>query len=128
VPIQLNKFNNLPSARRVSAEMAITESILSLLSYKSGNISINNLVGVSSLVRFNEETMSIFAPTSTQVRPMYNATVVTGDLLNNYDYVAIVEVQWVAGVGADMEYFHGILQVTARSSDAIWSVTEIRLI
>jgi len=127
IPLQMCPvFNDLPNARRFAAETAVTESFLSLLAYKSGDASIGGIIGVSDAAR--DAFLTKLPVESVSYRPMYNATVVTGDLVSNYDYLSVVEVQWVSGTGSAIEYFHGIFQVTSRSQDGIWSVVDIRQI
>ncbi|MCL2217268.1 MAG: hypothetical protein FWB91_09665 [Defluviitaleaceae bacterium] len=130
VPLQMSPvFNNLPNARRFMAETAVTEAFLSLLAYKSGDITADGIIGFSDELRNDPQRMNIFSPVnSSRYSSMYGATVVTGDLISNYDYISVVEVQWVAGEGRSIEYFHATFQVTSRSRDGIWAVVDFRQI
>jgi len=126
VPINVSRFYNLPRIRRYDAELAVTQAFTGLLSYKSGELSRDGLVGLSPELRNSDVLLNgIFAPAEFEGRAMYAASVSTGDLISNYDYLAIVEVLWTAGEGPNLQYYRETFQITARSSDAIWSVTEI---
>jgi len=128
MPVPLSTTFNTPSIRRVSAELAVHEAFMSLLAYKSGHIESVGLIGLSNEKRNNDNFMSLFAPQNTSLRPMYSAVVVTGDLVTNYDYLSIVEVQWVVGEGNEMQYFHVIFQVVSQSQDGIWSIVDVRVL
>jgi len=126
VPVILDQITNMPSARRASAEISITEAFMSLLSYKSNEIDRFGIVGVSQAKLNDDGFMSGFTPQlGLTERPLFGATVVTGDLVSNYDYLAIVEVQWAHGFGANMSYYHAVYRVSARSQDLIWSIVEV---
>lgn len=128
VLLQVSRFNNMPSIRRHAAELAVTEAFTDLLSHKSGKLSPAGIVGLSpELLRSHELLNEIFAPAEFEGHAMYAVTISAGDLLSNYNYVAMVEVLWTAGEGENFQYFREIFQVTAQSRDSIWSVFEIRV-
>ncbi|MCL2839689.1 MAG: hypothetical protein FWE05_02865 [Defluviitaleaceae bacterium] len=129
IPLQMSPiYNNLPNARRFRAEAATTETFLSLLAYKSSDIAIDGIFGISDVLRHDSEFMGMFSPVYTQYRPMFGARVVTGDMVSNYDYLSVVEIQWVSGFGDSIEYFHAIFQVISRSQDGIWSIVDVQQI
>ena len=127
VEIPLSTTFGQPSFRRDDAEASILETFTALLSYKSGEISREGVSGLSPEMRGCEELFGIFSTDSLFERPMYAASIATGDLVTNYDYVAVVEAQWVQGRGETLDFFHETFKVRARSSDGIWSVTDVRL-
>ncbi|MCL2355541.1 MAG: hypothetical protein FWC70_00085 [Defluviitaleaceae bacterium] len=133
VPVNVTRFNNMPRLRRYEAERAVTETFLSLLEYKSGELSRENLVGVSN----DSELLSFFAPARFEGRAMYAVNIATGDLevVSVYDseasetdhkfyYLAVVEVLWTAGEGADLQYFRESFRIVAQSTDLIWQIVE----
>ena len=127
VPFQVSQyFDNLPSNRRTMAEITVREAFRGLLAYKSNEVTLDGLVGLSPEIKQNDEVMGIFAPTNLSERPMQAVNVISGDLISNYDYLAVVEVQWVTGFGDGINYFSSIFQVVVRSQDAIWSIVDIR--
>jgi hypothetical protein len=127
VPLTLSTNHVTPRGGRLAAERTAYEAMISLLAYKAGDVSQLDLVGMSSELRNNQQLLSIFAPTWATTRPMYGATVASGDLISNYDYIAIIDVQWVAGEGDSLLYFNEVFKVTARSQNAIWTVVDIQL-
>ena len=127
VPLSLSTNHIMPRGSRLAAERTAYEAMISLLAYKSGDLTQSDLVGMSPELMNNPEILSIFAPTQSTTHPMYGATVASGDLISNYDYIAIVDVQWVAGEGDNLLYFNEVFKVTARSQNAIWTVVDIQL-
>jgi hypothetical protein len=123
VELNVRKFFNQPSFRRYAAETAVTEAFLSLLALKSGEITSDGLIGIS---RELNNSLDLFAPTEFEGRAMYAASVTTGELVSNYDYAAIVEVVWAAEENTSLKHFRETFRVTARSSDNIWTITEIK--
>ncbi|MCL2577638.1 MAG: hypothetical protein FWE27_06265 [Defluviitaleaceae bacterium] len=126
VPIHVTRFHNMQSMRRYAAELAVTEAFLGLLAYKSGEITREGIVGLSQSLLDSDELFEIFASAEFNGRAMYTTTVSAGDMLNNYDYVAVIEVLWAADEGANLQYFPEIFEVTAHSNQAIWSVVDVR--
>jgi len=128
VPVQLSQDFNLPRMRRVAAEVSVYEAFRGLLGYMSGEMDRDGIVGLAPMLD-NQQLFDIFAPRHVlQERPMYGVQMVTGDLISNYDYFAIVQVQWVGGEGVHMDYFNETFRVTARSRDAIWGITNIEIL
>ena len=125
VTLELSTIFGMPSFRRDAAEAAVIQAIAGLLAYKSNEITRAGIVGLSDELRASDELFDLFTAARLIERPMYGVSLVTGDLLTNYDYVAIVEVQWTQGQGAHIEVFHEVLEVVARSRDGIWSLTRI---
>jgi hypothetical protein len=126
VPIHVTRFHNMKHTRRHAAELAINEAFRGLLAHKSGEVLPENIVGLSDALRNSNELFNdIFAAEEFDGRAVYVSSVSTGDLVSNYEYLAIVEVLWTVGEGADLQYFRKEFQVTARSTDMIWAVVEI---
>ncbi|MCL2456435.1 MAG: hypothetical protein FWD19_02660 [Defluviitaleaceae bacterium] len=125
VEFNVRRFFNQPSYRRYAPEAAVTEAFLSLLAQKSGEISSDGLVGLSPELK---NPLGLFAPTKFEGRAMYSASVTTGELVTNYDYAAIVEVTWAAEENTNLKFFRETFKVTARSSDNIWTITEIETV
>jgi len=128
MPIHVSRFYNMQSMRRYAAELAVTEAFMGLLAYKSGETTRDGIVGLSPQMLNSAELFGIFSPADFGGRAMYAATVSAGDMLSNYDYVAIVEVVWTANEGANLQYFREIFEVTAQSQDAVWSVVSVNKI
>ena len=128
VPINVRRFYNMQSMRRHVAELAITEAFSGLLAYKSGETTRNGIVGLSPELLNSAELFDIFSPARFDGRAMYAVTISAGDLLSNYDYVAIVEALWTADEGADLQYFSETFKIIARSSESIWSIVDIEQI
>ena len=127
IPLSLSTNHIMPRGSRLAAERTAYEAMVSLLAYKSGDLTQSDLVGMSSELMNNPEILGIFAPTQATTHPMYGAAVASGDLISNYDYIAIIDVQWVAGEGDSLLYFNEVFKVTARSQNAIWTVVDIQL-
>ena len=125
VPLELSTMFGMPSFRRDAAEAAVIESLLGLLAYKSGETTRAGIIGLSDELRTSQELFGMFTTDRLLERPMYGVSLVTGDMLTNYDYVAIVQVQWVQGEGRQMDIFQETFEVVARSRDGIWSLTRI---
>jgi hypothetical protein len=127
VPINISQFYNMPGTRRHEAETSIVESFLGMLAHKSGELARGSIVGLSSEIRESSVIDDFFAPAQLYSLPMYVASVSTGDLITNYDYVGIVEVVWASGEneGPNMQFMHEVFQITARSEHGIWAITEI---
>lgn len=123
--IRVSPFYNMQSMRRYSAELAVREAFVGLLSHKAGEISADGIIGLSPEMHRSDALFEIFAPTEFEGRAMYGATVSAGDMVSNYDYIAVVEVSWAAGEGADLMYFRETFKVTARSENAIWKIVDI---
>ena len=129
VPLALStQLMTLPSTRRIAAEISVHEAFMGLLAYKSGEISTEGLIGLSAKVLNNSEFMSIFERNNISQLPMYGANLVTGNLMSNYDFIGIIEVQWIYGEGANMHYFHEAFRVVAQSQDAIWRIVSVDLL
>ena len=127
VPVQVTRFHNMPGQRRDTAERAVIEAFRGLLSYKSGETTRTGLVGLSQELLNSRALFDIFfEPRAYYGRAMFDVTVSAGDLLSNYDYVAVVEVTWAADEDGDLLYFREVFEVAAQSSDMIWEITEIR--
>ncbi|MCL1845693.1 MAG: hypothetical protein FWF77_07300 [Defluviitaleaceae bacterium] len=141
VPINVTRFNNMPRQRRLEAELAVTQAFDSLLAYKSGEISQASLVGLSAELRNSPDLLNLFAPARFEGRAMHAINIATGDLEivpfrapaaqaghvldHEFFYLAVVEVIWTAGEGANLQYFRETFQITAHSTDLIWQITEI---
>ena len=125
VPLSLSTIFGMPSFRRDAAEAAVREAFHGLLAYKSREMSRGGIVGLSPELRASAELFDIFSTNRLMERPMFGVSIITGDLVSNYDYLALVEVQWIQGQGRQMEYFHEVFEVRARSRDGIWSLTGI---
>ncbi|MCL2197988.1 MAG: hypothetical protein FWB80_03600 [Defluviitaleaceae bacterium] len=125
VPIRVSRFYNMKHTRRTNTETAITEALNSLLAYKSGQTSRAGILGVSEDVINSPMIGGLFAPADFVGRPMFTSSVSTGELVSNYDYLAVAEVQWTAGEGADFQYFRETFKVIARSRDGIWTIVEL---
>ncbi|MCL1877504.1 MAG: hypothetical protein FWF80_01460, partial [Defluviitaleaceae bacterium] len=125
-PVNVTRFNNMPRQRRFEADIAITEAFNSLLAYKSGEISRDSLVGLSDGA--SASLTPIFAPARFEGRAMYAVNIATSDLDGTYDYLAVVEVIWTAGEGANLQYFHESFQIVARSTDLIWQITGVTIL
>ena len=127
VPLEMSTVFGMPSFRRDAAESSVREAFHGLLAYKSREMSRAGIVGLSPELRASNELFDIFSTNRLVERPMFGVSIITGDLQSNYDYLAVVEVQWIQGQGREMEYFHEIFEVRARSRDGIWSMTGIDL-
>jgi hypothetical protein len=124
IPVRVSQFYNMQTARRHAVQTAMHEAFMSLLAYKSGEITRENIIGISP-----QAITEIFAPTDIEGRPMYAVSVSMGDMISNYDFVGVVEVEWTNGSrGADLIYFRETLKITARSRDAIWAVVNIEVL
>ena len=122
IPINLNRARPLPSHRRDAAEWNIREAFNALLSLRSSELTRTGLISISPSLVLDAGFMQDFEPRLTETRPMYGARVITGDFVDNYTYIALVELQWVAGVGENIEYFSAIYEVTALSQEGIWQL------
>ena len=124
-----NAFETLPSLRLAAAYAATHEAFSGLLSYKSGGLVYEGLTGLSPELKSDGFLLDMFAQrTDLASRPMYSASVVVGSMVSNYDFLSVVEVQWVVGSGSNMEYFQETFQVTSRSTDGVWSVVDISVV
>ena len=129
VPIYLSQNYNFPSMRRIAAETTVSEAFVALLSYMSNEIGRHSLVGLSAEFDGEHEVFDIFEPLSgLRQRPMYGANVVAGDMISNYDFLGVVQVQWVYGEGRDTSHFHETFKIAAHSTDGIWAITDIEVI
>ncbi|MCL1862006.1 MAG: hypothetical protein FWF78_00380 [Defluviitaleaceae bacterium] len=128
IPVRVSRFYNMKNTRRHMAETAVVEALNSLMSYKSGETSRAGVFGVSQDI-INSPIGEMFAPADVNgVRPMFAASVSTGALVSNYDYLAIAEVQWTLGESSDLRYFRETFKVTARSRDGIWSIVGLEIL
>jgi hypothetical protein len=125
IPIHVSQFFNMQTARRHSVQTAINEAFMSLLAYKSGEISRENIIGIPPQL-----AGEIFAQTPhIEGRPMYAVSLSMGDMISNYDFLGIVEIEWTNGAsGADLIFYRETFQVTARSRDGIWAVVNIEVL
>jgi hypothetical protein len=122
VTLDLTRTLHQPSARRTAAVLAIESAFMSRLAYMSGEMGLGFVVGFSPELLHDEEVMAHYAPRRLNERPLYGATVVAGDFIDNYTFLAVVESTWALGRGDDLEYHRMTHHVVARSQNEIWSI------
>jgi hypothetical protein len=123
-PIRVTQFFNMKSTRRHAAETAVTEAFIGFLSYKSGEVTRDGIVGISPEVK-RSGVFDIFAPVECEGRPMYAVSISAGDMISNYDYVGVVEVTWAADENENLKYFREVFQITAQSENGIWTIVNV---
>ena len=124
VSIDLARYtSHLPGTRRSNAVLAIESAFNARLAYMSGEIARHSITGFSPELLADEAVMAAFAPRTLTRRPMYNTTVVAGDFIDNYTFLAIVESEWVNGEGRDTEFIRTVHRVVAHSFEGRWSVS-----
>lgn len=129
VPIQLSQLYNMPSMRRYAAENSISEAFYSMLAYMSNEISSSAFVGWCPETLEGSNLLNYFAPRQGLTeRAMYGVSVVTGDLMDNYNFVAVVQIQWASGIGDGKQYLRETFRVVAHSRDSIWTIVDYELI
>jgi hypothetical protein len=122
ISIDLSYAVHQPSTRRETAIANIESAFLSRLSYMSGTIGLHSIVGFSPLLLQDETVMGFFEPRHLRQQPLYGVTVVAGDFIDNYTFLAVVESEWAAGRGNEMEFVRTLHHVIAVSHENIWSV------
>jgi len=122
ITLDLSQAVHHPGSRRETAILAVESAFASRLSYMSGEIGLGSVIGFAPELLHDEEVMAPFAPRTVHERPMYGATVVVGDFIDNYTFLAVVESEWAMGSGGDMQFLRTSHQVIARSHDGIWSI------
>ncbi|MCL2499751.1 MAG: hypothetical protein FWE90_05380 [Defluviitaleaceae bacterium] len=122
VTLDLAYAVNQPGLRRETAVHNIESAFMSRLSYMSGAIAFRSIVGFAPGVLNDEEAMAPFTPRTLSERPMYGVTVVAGDFIDNYTFMAVVESEWAVGQGRDLQFLRTVHHVIAASRGGVWSI------
>jgi hypothetical protein len=111
------------------AETFVRSAFMSRLDYKSQRISRNEIYGFSQELLNDRSLMRHYVPVGGESVPMYTAEVVSGVFTEDWLYIAVVEDEWVLGVGEGMTYLRNTHQVTAmRRPDNTWVIIRDEII
>ncbi|MCL2187533.1 MAG: hypothetical protein FWC16_10520 [Defluviitaleaceae bacterium] len=124
VSVSLNLANaaQQPGTRRENVILSIESAFMSRLAYMSNEIALHSIIGFAPELLHDAEVMRPFAQRNVNERPMYNVTLVAGDFIDNYTFLAVVESEWAKDLGTDTQFLRTMHRVIARSSEGIWSI------
>ncbi len=97
------------------------------LAYKSGEKSIESVMGFNEQIIKNGDVLSEYAPVQTTEKAQYSAQIVSSALQGNKFYAVVQEV-WKGVVGIEETHFYRTHKIVAQKGDYLWEIIEDNVI
>jgi hypothetical protein len=124
VAIDLNETYPSPSRSMELADRHIRDAFHSRLQFKSYEVPRSAITGFSNELMNDRALMRLYTPIGTETVPMYATHIVSGLITpDGNNYIAVVEDEWISGIGPDMIYMRNTHHVImARTTGGGWVI------